>query len=324
MKQSLDKKIQRGVILYLALMIMTVLLAIGLGISTIILFQLRMIRGMGDSVKAFCAADTGIERILYEDRLCRDQSPLCSSHCRADCLTLAVNYGDSGSLGDPNYSYSFRVSEIFTFRSKGKFSNKTSRVIEIRTPYYRRVFITSEAFKGNLIVAAADIRNKYSPDCDEFIPTNGLEAADAICNCLAKIALLPGNYKAWLSTNASNSPASRFTQSTIPYGTVDDSFIAYDWVDLTNLTVDKGTFYLRNQIDKTEKGETVSDYAFTNVAPNGGSISPNDDCSDWTSSSSSKNGVVGYCPSQDKDWTNWSGIGASLCGQDYRLYCFQQ
>ena len=65
-----DMKIQnfeKGVSLYLALIIMSVLLAIALGISTIILSQMKMITGMGDSVVALYAADTGIEVALDDD-----------------------------------------------------------------------------------------------------------------------------------------------------------------------------------------------------------------------------------------------------------------
>jgi len=60
------KKIsQKGVSLYLALLIMAVLLSIGFGISAILFGQIKIIRGMGDSVVAFYAADTGIEEVLY-------------------------------------------------------------------------------------------------------------------------------------------------------------------------------------------------------------------------------------------------------------------
>ena len=60
------KKIsQNGVSLYLALLIMAVLLSIGFGISAILFSQIKIIRGMGDSVVAFYAADTGIEEVLY-------------------------------------------------------------------------------------------------------------------------------------------------------------------------------------------------------------------------------------------------------------------
>jgi len=55
---------KKGVSLYLALLILGILLAIGLTISAILLGQIRMIKGMGDSVIAFYAADTGIEKVL--------------------------------------------------------------------------------------------------------------------------------------------------------------------------------------------------------------------------------------------------------------------
>jgi len=54
----------KGVSLYLALMIMTVLLAIALGLSSIFLGQAKMTQEMGYSVIAFYAADAGIEKVL--------------------------------------------------------------------------------------------------------------------------------------------------------------------------------------------------------------------------------------------------------------------
>lgn len=56
---------QKGVSLYLAFMVMSVLLAIGLGVSVIFVPQIKTIKGMGDSVIAFYAADTALERVLY-------------------------------------------------------------------------------------------------------------------------------------------------------------------------------------------------------------------------------------------------------------------
>jgi len=63
------KNSKKGVSLYLALIIMFILIAIGLGVSLIIVSQMKMIRGMGDSVVAFYAGDTGIEHTLYETRV---------------------------------------------------------------------------------------------------------------------------------------------------------------------------------------------------------------------------------------------------------------
>jgi len=56
----------KGVSLYLALMTMSIFLALALGISVISFSQLKMARTIGYSVTAFYASDTGIERTLYE------------------------------------------------------------------------------------------------------------------------------------------------------------------------------------------------------------------------------------------------------------------
>ncbi len=60
---SKDKS-QSGVSLFLTLMIMTILLAMALGLSAIFLGQVEIMRGMGHSVIALYAADAGIERVL--------------------------------------------------------------------------------------------------------------------------------------------------------------------------------------------------------------------------------------------------------------------
>jgi hypothetical protein len=55
---------QSGVSVFLTIIIMTIFLAIVLGLSAIFLGQLVMFREMGYSITAFYAADTGIEAIL--------------------------------------------------------------------------------------------------------------------------------------------------------------------------------------------------------------------------------------------------------------------
>jgi len=56
----------KGVSLYLAILVMVVLLSIVLGLSTILLIQIRMVGEMENSVMAFSAADSGIEKVLNE------------------------------------------------------------------------------------------------------------------------------------------------------------------------------------------------------------------------------------------------------------------
>jgi len=58
---------EKGVAIYLAVIVMFVLLGIGLGLTTLLVGQIRTIARIGDSVTAFYAADTGIERELHED-----------------------------------------------------------------------------------------------------------------------------------------------------------------------------------------------------------------------------------------------------------------
>ena len=62
--QNPKSKIQKGAAIYLALVIMIILLAVALGLTTILIGQIEMMRKMGYSVIAFYAADAGIERVL--------------------------------------------------------------------------------------------------------------------------------------------------------------------------------------------------------------------------------------------------------------------
>lgn len=59
------KEKNRGVSLLLVIFIMSIILAVGLGISAITVQQIKLLRDIGHSVVAFSAADTGIEQSLY-------------------------------------------------------------------------------------------------------------------------------------------------------------------------------------------------------------------------------------------------------------------
>lgn len=63
-KTKTKTEYRNGASLYLALIVMTVLLAMSLGLSSIFIGQTKTIKQMGNSVIAFCAADTGIEVVL--------------------------------------------------------------------------------------------------------------------------------------------------------------------------------------------------------------------------------------------------------------------
>ena len=106
----------KGISLYLALMIMFILLAIGLGVSLIIVSQMKMIRGMGDSVVALYAADTGIERALYEKRINGESCDGCSD-----------------SVGGANYTVNYTENSEFRWQSSGNYKG-TKRAIEVISP----------------------------------------------------------------------------------------------------------------------------------------------------------------------------------------------
>lgn len=62
----LSLKLNKGVSLLYAVLLMSILLAIGFGVSGILLPQIKMLGDIGYSVVAFYAADAGIEKILME------------------------------------------------------------------------------------------------------------------------------------------------------------------------------------------------------------------------------------------------------------------
>jgi len=121
MLNRLNAKVQLGISLYLALMIMTILLAIALGLSTIFIGQTKMLREMGYSVIAFYAADAGIEKALV-DRSNPNLNPDYYSDSLSNGATyqIIVTVGGTGDCSAINYC----IKSIGTFK-------ETRRAIEI-------------------------------------------------------------------------------------------------------------------------------------------------------------------------------------------------
>ncbi len=67
-KTSKINKDQKGVSLIISFFIMVIIVAIVLAITTLLYNEIKMIRNIGNSVVAFYAADSGIEKVLYYDR----------------------------------------------------------------------------------------------------------------------------------------------------------------------------------------------------------------------------------------------------------------
>lgn len=164
----------------------------------------------------------------------------------------------------------------------------------------KRVFVTSALYKGDF---------------------GGLAGADAKCQQRAAAAMLPGTYKAWLST-AQSSPSNRFVKATIPYRLVTGTLVANDYADLTDGTI-------ANPINKTETGAAPTDVMFcypdfirpwSSTAANGTFSAPSGNCTDWTVQTGSAHWGSGV-----QTGSSWSqSCSGGSCAFDAPLYCFQQ
>ena len=109
------KEKQKGIIsIFITMMIMSTSLAMVLGLSIIFIGHLKIVRGMGDSVVAFHAANTGMERILYEYKI---QGGLATS-------TSFSNILNNGAI------YNAKFYGAGHFKSVGTFKG-TRRAIEV-------------------------------------------------------------------------------------------------------------------------------------------------------------------------------------------------
>lgn len=171
---------------------------------------------------------------------------------------------------------------------------------------YRRVFVTSTTYSGNL---------------------GGLPGADAKCQTRAQAAGLSGTYKAWLSTADPNgSPATRFARATVPYRLVNGVLIANDWSDLVDGR-------LSAPIDRTELGTpppptaapctttTPQAVVFTATRVTGEALPAGVDqtCAAWTSGT----GLASF-GSTGTNLAPWTAGCSGGCSFVAALFCFEQ
>jgi hypothetical protein len=82
-KKNIAQGSEKGIALYMTIAMMAVLFTMVLGVTVIIIRGSDILKGSSDSVKAFHAADTGIERALYNIRVNGNCSPaFCSESAR--------------------------------------------------------------------------------------------------------------------------------------------------------------------------------------------------------------------------------------------------
>lgn len=186
------------------------------------------------------------------------------------------------------------------------------------------VFVTSKRYTGNLVSEAnALLRTTL---------TQGLDAADALCQAHADAASLPGDYMAWLSI-LSSYVVNRLPDNSQGYVSTDAvvTFIASNRADLLDhqLTVPIDHDEFGNWVDPDDDSEGSFNWAVWTGSTSHGSVgNPADPlCDNWASNSSSVRGVVGDTRNTgdgtNTHGDNWSRFTALLCSTKHRLYCFQ-
>ena len=78
-----NKEKQKGS-LYLTVIMIGILIAIAIGVIGIIVSGASLVKGLGDSVRAFHVADSGVEQILYKVRKENTNSGTTIDNCSAD------------------------------------------------------------------------------------------------------------------------------------------------------------------------------------------------------------------------------------------------
>lgn len=188
---------------------------------------------------------------------------------------------------------------------------------------YKRVFKTSDSvrtYTGNLIVEANSLPG------EQVSVTEGLKAADKICQYRASSRNLGGTWKAWLS-DSNTSAASRLEHASVPYKLLNGTTIANNWADLTDGN-------LQAPVNITEFGVKSTDAgAWTNTLPDGERkyTQTKDTCDNWRTSQGCQlidnkqqcpyNGSQGYDFNTNSGWTDAITLA---CSYSDSLYCFEQ
>jgi hypothetical protein len=152
--------------------------------------------------------------------------------------------------------------------------------------------------------------------------------ADRICQNEALSGGLPGRYRAWLSDESGNSPATSWTgQPTVPYRMPEPDgsvltvpFVQNSWNSL--VSEQQLLFGITRSADgHPSPVPPAGVYVWTGTRQDGTGPIPANQCQNWSSNSAADNGSVGSAGQADGGWTAQFQFS---CDQQLRLYCFQQ
>lgn len=137
---------QKGISLYITLILTSIILAIALGMSLLLVGQLKMTKEIGNSTKAFYAADAGMEQALNLDIASLaniDESNIfdtdygyiveitCCEEGVNQCKLSAASTPCPAALLPASNECSNAGAQYFCYKSKGTYKD-ISRAIEIK------------------------------------------------------------------------------------------------------------------------------------------------------------------------------------------------
>jgi hypothetical protein len=110
------EKFKKGIALYLTILILGLLFAIGMGLSLLVFTQIKVIKETGYSVNALSAADSGVERALYEMYVNGVISGTFQESIDNASFTVEIIQASSLECPSPPFNW-------YCIKSKGEFKN---------------------------------------------------------------------------------------------------------------------------------------------------------------------------------------------------------
>lgn len=164
-----------------------------------------------------------------------------------------------------------------------------------------RIFVTSQAFSGDLITEAAAFG---------YSGTNPLAAADKICQGLADNAQLSSRWAAWLSDSEADA---KDRVLDVEYTQLPGAPVAASKAALLNTIA----VSLENPINIDETGNPTTDFVWTGTFHTGSADTTV--CGDWASLALT--GTTGYSFNENPAWTD---AADAACSADKRIYCAER
>jgi hypothetical protein len=110
----IKSKQKKGVSLYLTVMILSLILGLAFSLNTLLLTQTKSLRNIGNSVIAFYATETGIEKALYSIKTGAGAGSWTET--LSNTATYSVNRLNPGSGGCSSAALNYCLESIGTYK----------------------------------------------------------------------------------------------------------------------------------------------------------------------------------------------------------------